>query len=58
MTPDTLKAIAPRVTTRSETFRILAEGRIKSSGVRQRLQTVVRVGLSDVETLAYREDDL
>lgn len=58
MTPDTLKTIAPRVTTRSETFRILAEGRIKSSGVRQRLQTVVRVGLSEVETLAYREDDL
>ena len=58
MTPDTLKAIAPRVTTRSETFRILAEGRINSSGIRQRLQTVVRVGLSEVETLAYREDDL
>lgn len=58
MTPELFKQFAPRVTVRSETFRILAEGRIQSTGVRQRVQAVVRVGLSDVETLAYRENDL
>lgn len=58
MTPEIFKRLAPRVTARSETYRILAEGRIRSSGVRQRLQVTVRIGLNDVQTLAYREDDL
>lgn len=52
------KQIAPLVTARSETFRILSEGRIKSSGVRQRIEAVVHVGLDDASTLSYREDDL
>lgn len=58
MSPEIFKQLAPRVTVRSETYRILAEGRIRSSGVRRRLQVTVRVGLRDVQTLAYREDDL
>lgn len=58
MTPEIFKQVAARVTARSETYRILAEGRIQGSGVRQRVQTTVRVGLNSVETLAYREDDL
>lgn len=58
MTHEILKQIAPRVTTRSETFRILAEGRVKSTGIRQRLQVIVRVNLDGVKTLSYREDDL
>ncbi len=58
MTTEIFKQIDSRVTARSETFRILAEGRIRSSGVRQRVQAVVRVGLSDVEMLSYRENDL
>lgn len=52
------KQLAPRVTVRSETFTILCEGRITSTGVRQRIQQVVHVSLQGVETLAYREDDL
>lgn len=52
------KQIAPLVTTRSETFRILSEGRIKSTGTSQRIQVVVRVSQSDVTTLSYREDNL
>jgi competence protein ComEA len=52
------KGLAPLVTARSETFRILCEGRIKSTGTRQRVQVIVRVGLDDVKTLSYREDDL
>jgi competence ComEA-like helix-hairpin-helix protein len=58
ITPDLFEGLARRVTTRSETYRILAEGRIRSSGVRQRIQSIVRIGVDDVETLAYREDDL
>ncbi|MHB9010330.1 MAG: type II secretion system minor pseudopilin, partial [Limisphaerales bacterium] len=58
MTPDIFKSLAPLVTARSETFRILAEGRVRSSGVRQRIQAIVRVDLNDVQTLAYREDNL
>ena len=58
MTPDILKQIAPLVTTRSETYRILSEGRVTSSGARQRIQAVVHVGLSELQTLSWREDDL
>src|SRR6185369_4092171 len=45
---DLLKQLAPRVTARSETFRILSEGRIGSSGVRRRVQEIVRVTLSSI----------
>jgi len=53
-----LKQLAPRLTTRAETFRILSEGRVGIDGVTQRIQAVVHVGLKRVTTLAYREDDL
>jgi DNA uptake protein ComE-like DNA-binding protein len=58
VTADLFKQIAARVSARSETFRILSEGRIDSTGVRKRIEVVVHVGLSSVETLACREDDL
>jgi type II secretory pathway component PulK len=58
MTPDELKQIAPLVTTRSETFRILSEGHVTSTGARQRIQAIVHVGLDALQTLAWREDDL
>lgn len=53
---EVFKALAPRVTARSETFRILSEGEINSSGARKRIQTIVRVSSSGVETISYRED--
>jgi DNA uptake protein ComE-like DNA-binding protein len=58
MTRDIFKQVAPLVSARSETFRILAEGKVKSSGARQRIQEIVHVGLNDLTTLSYREDDL
>lgn len=58
MTADLLKGLAPLLTTRSETYRLLSEGRIKSSGVRQRVQAIIHVGLTDQKVLAWREDDL
>jgi competence ComEA-like helix-hairpin-helix protein len=56
MTRAIFKQIVPLVTARSETFRIIAEGKINSSGVRQRMEVVIHIGRSDIETLAYRED--
>jgi competence ComEA-like helix-hairpin-helix protein len=58
MTRDMFKQVAPLVSARSETFRILSEGKIKSTGARQRIQVVVHIGLNDITTLSYREDDL
>ena len=55
---DLLKQVAPLVSARSETFRILSEGRIKSSGTRARVQEIVHVGLRNLTTVSYREDDL
>jgi hypothetical protein len=48
--------VAPLVTARSETYRILSEGKVTSTGARQRIQVIVRVGLQDIQTLSYRED--
>jgi DNA uptake protein ComE-like DNA-binding protein len=58
MTTDLFKQLAPLVTARSETFRILSEGRVTSTGARQRIQEIVHVGLHAVTTVSYREDDL
>ena len=58
MNQEIFKQVAPLVTARSETFRILSEGRVTSTGARQRIQVVVHIGLNDVATLSYREDDL
>jgi hypothetical protein len=34
----------------------LSEGKVTSTGARQRIQVIVRVGLTDIQTLSYRED--
>jgi competence ComEA-like helix-hairpin-helix protein len=56
MTRAIFKQVVPLVTARSETYRIVAEGKINSSGARQRMEVIVHLGRSDMETLAYRED--
>ena len=58
MTQDIFKQVAARVSARSETFRILSEGKVNSTGTRQRIQEIVHIGLNDLTTLSYREDDL
>lgn len=55
ITREVLKKLAPRVTVRSETFRISAEGLIPSTGARRRIEVVVRLGTFDFETLEYQE---
>jgi len=56
MNREIFKQVAPLLTARSETYRILSEGKVTSSGARQRIQVIVRVGLQDIQTLSYRED--
>lgn len=56
MTRDIFKQVAPRVTARSETFRITSEGKITSTGARQRIQAIIHIGPHEVTTLSYRED--
>jgi DNA uptake protein ComE-like DNA-binding protein len=56
ITRDIFKQVAPRVSARSETFRIVSEGRVDSTGARQRIQVIVNVGLHNIATLSYRED--
>jgi DNA uptake protein ComE-like DNA-binding protein len=58
MTRDIFKQIAPLITARSETYRILCEGKINSTGARQRIQAIIHIGLSDQQILSWREDDL
>ncbi len=58
MSEELFKGLAPRVTTRSETYRLIGEGRLPGTGAVKRLEMVVRVTGSDVRTVAYREDDL
>ena len=50
------KKLAPRVSVRSETFRILSEGRIPSSGAHKRIEVIVHLNSRSIETLSYRED--
>ena len=56
MTPDILKEIGPLITARSETFRIVCEGKVTSSGVRERIEEIVHISQGEAATLAYRED--
>ena len=58
MTRDIFKQIAPLITARSETYRLLCEGRITSTGARQRIQAIVHVGLDSQQILSWREDGL
>ena len=53
-----LQRLAPRITVRSQTFRVVSEGRIHSTGARQRIEATIRIGTFYVDTLSYREDDL
>jgi type II secretory pathway component PulK len=58
ITADIFKQLAPRIEARSETFRIISEGKVNSTGARQRIQAIVHVGLNSLVTVSYREDDL
>ncbi|MBA4150284.1 MAG: helix-hairpin-helix domain-containing protein [Verrucomicrobia bacterium] len=50
------KQLAPRLTARSETFRIVSEGKVTSTGASQRIEAIVHVSRNNIKTLAYREN--
>jgi competence ComEA-like helix-hairpin-helix protein len=56
ITREIFKQVAPRITARSETYRIISEGRVKSSGATKRIEVIVHLGKDDFETLQFRED--
>ncbi len=56
MTPEIFKQLAPRISARSETFRIVAEGRVTSTGARERIEVVVRFSGKYLETISSREN--
>ena len=56
VTRDIFRQVSPKVTVRSETFRILSEGKVTSTGARKRIQTIVRLSAGAFETLSWRED--
>jgi DNA uptake protein ComE-like DNA-binding protein len=58
MNRELLKSLLPRLTARSNTYRILAEGTVPGRGNRRRLEVVVSLDGSTFSTLSYREDDL
>ena len=55
LTREIFKQLAPRVSARSDTFRIISEGKVDSTGARRRIEVIVRVGLQSIKTLFYRD---
>ncbi|HUR45260.1 MAG TPA: helix-hairpin-helix domain-containing protein [Candidatus Saccharimonadales bacterium] len=51
-----LKQLAPRISSRSDSYRILSEGRVPSSGARKRIEVIVRFSSVEFKTLSWRED--
>jgi competence ComEA-like helix-hairpin-helix protein len=56
ITTQIFKQLAPVTCARSETYRIFSEGKFGTSGAIKRIQVIVRIGESTVETLSYKED--
>lgn len=56
ITRDIFKEIAPRLTARSENFRIVSEGRVTSTGARERMEVVVKLSGKNMDTLYFRDN--
>ena len=56
MRREIFKQVAPKVTARSDTYRILSEGIVPSSGARKRIQVIVRLDAGSFDLLSWRED--
>lgn len=56
MTKEIFEQVSQRVSARSETFRILSEGRVTSSGARRRIEVIVHLGSSYFDTLSWRDN--
>lgn len=56
MNRDLFKQFAPKITARSENFRIVSEGAVGTSGARKRIETIVRLTSTGIDTISYREN--
>ncbi len=56
MTREIFQQLAPKVTVRSENFRIISEGVVTSTGARKRIETIVRLTSRGIDTISYREN--
>ena len=56
MTREIFQQLAPRITVRSENFRIISEGVVPSSGARKRIELIVRLTSRGIDTISYREN--
>ena len=56
MNREIFKRIAPQLTARSETFRIVSEGKVASTGARQCIEAIIHIERYAADTLSYRED--
>ncbi len=50
------KQVVNYLCVRPATYRIVSEGKLPATGVRRRVEVVVRMGLLDFDTIYYRED--
>lgn len=50
------KQLSALITARSETFRIVSEGRVGAGGARRRIEVIVQLGTSAIDTISYREN--
>jgi DNA uptake protein ComE-like DNA-binding protein len=53
---EVFQRLAPKVTVRSENFRIISEGVVPSSGARRRIELIVRLTSRGIDTISYREN--
>ena len=56
MNRDLFRRLAPKLTVRSENFRIISEGVVPSSGARKRIETIIRLTSRGIDTISYREN--
>lgn len=52
---ETFQGLSNSICVRAGTYRIISEGRIPATGVRRRIEVVVRMGILDFDTIYYRE---
>ena len=48
--------ISGNITVRSETFRIVSEGKVGSTGARRRIEAIVQLGNQAIDIISYREN--
>jgi competence ComEA-like helix-hairpin-helix protein len=56
ITAETFKKLNPRVAVHSNTWRVISEGEVPSSGARSRIQAVIRLDRNEVVVLRFREE--